>query len=101
MSCGDFYNGKTYWILITGGAGFTVGMIRWTFDYPDNLPGLFKEVTSFHVDPKWSPLTFIISAISLGGGAALGPEQGLVSSCLLLCQISLVYVLYRAMWVEV
>ncbi len=84
--CGDWYNGHLYFIVIVGGAGFAVGLIRWTFEFPDNLPGLFAEVTNFHVDPKWSPLTYIISAISLGGGATLGPEQGLVGNCYRNCE---------------
>ncbi len=55
-----------------------MGMIRWAFSYPETLPGIFQEILTCHVDPKWSPLTFVISAISLAGGATLGPEQGLV-----------------------
>jgi H+/Cl- antiporter ClcA len=41
------------------------------------LPGLFKDVNDYHVDPKWVPYTFMISGIGLGGGANLGPEQAL------------------------
>lgn len=52
-------------------------MIRWTFTYPDNLPGIFKEIQTYHVDPKWMGVTYTISALSLAGGATLGPEQAL------------------------
>lgn len=76
-SCGDFYNGQLYFLWITTGGGFVVGLIRWAFYYPDNLPGLFKDVQTFHVDPKWIFFTFTLSAISLGCGATLGPEQAL------------------------
>ena len=77
-SCGEWYNGEKWWVLVTGGAGLAVGVIRWLFSYPDNLPGIFKDIKSFHVEPKWIPLTYCISAISLAGGATLGPEQALV-----------------------
>jgi hypothetical protein len=78
-TCGDWYNGKKWWICVTAGAGLAVGLIRWLFTYPDNLPGIFKDIQSFHVDPKWIPVTYCLSAISLAGGATLGPEQALVS----------------------
>ncbi len=79
FECGDWYNGEKYWIFITTATGFLIGLIRWTFSYPDNLPGIFKEIQTYHVEPKWAPVTYLISALSLGGGATLGPEQALVS----------------------
>jgi len=77
LSCVGWYEGQKYWIAITTGAGFCVGVIRWTFSYPDNLPGIFKEIQTYHVDPKWMGVTYCISALSLAGGATLGPEQAL------------------------
>lgn len=74
---GKFYSGKTYWIFITTGAGFTVGVLRWITKYPENLPGFFKEVNSCHVDPTWALHTVVVSAISIAGGANLGPEQAM------------------------
>lgn len=76
--CG-FNDGKLYWILITGGTGLIVGLLRYCINYPDNLPGIFKEILSYHVEPKWSIASFIISMISLAGGISLGPEQALAS----------------------
>lgn len=52
-------------------------MLRYFTAYPDNLPGLFKEIKDCHVDPKYSITTIALSAISLCGGANLGPEQAL------------------------
>ena len=73
-----YYNaGKTYWMCVPMLAGLLIGLVRHFSGYPDNLPGLFKEINSHHVEPRWAPLTFLISAISLGGGASLGPEQAL------------------------
>lgn len=78
-SCGDWYTGEKYWMLITGGAGMVVGLLRWGFAYPDDLPGLFKEISDYHVHWEWSPLTVALSAVSLGGGASLGPEAALTN----------------------
>ena len=64
---------------MTTGAGFLVGCLRVLMKYPENLPGFFKEVTDCHVDPTWAPHTVLLSAISLAGGANLGPEQAMVS----------------------
>lgn len=73
----NYYAGKLIWIAIPAGTGFVVGVIRWLVDYPFNLPGLFAEIRDYHVEPKWTPWTFVISATSLAGGASLGPEQAL------------------------
>lgn len=72
-----FYSGHPYWIAVTTLTGFVIGLIRYSIDYPDNLPGLFKEIIDFHVEPKWSAPTVLLSAISLAGGASLGPEQAM------------------------
>lgn len=69
-------------MYVTSGAGFLVGCLRVLMKYPDNLPGFFKEVTDCHVDPHWALPTVLLSAISLGGGANLGPEQAMVRACL-------------------
>lgn len=63
---------------MTTGAGFLVGSLRVLMKYPENLPGFFKEVTDCHVDPTWALHTVLLSALSLAGGANLGPEQAMV-----------------------
>jgi hypothetical protein len=73
----QFNAGKKRWILIVGGSGLLVGIARWLIDYPNSLPGLFAEIRDYHVEPKWSPFTFLLSMGSLWGGASLGPEQAL------------------------
>ena len=45
--------------------------------YPESIDGIFKEIEHYHVNPKYAPATILLSAISLGGGACLGPEQAL------------------------
>jgi len=77
--CGNLYSGKFYWIGVTSGTGFCVGCLRFIFSYPDNLPGILKDIKLCHVEPKWALLTFVLSAISISGGATLGPEQALSS----------------------
>eukprot|EP00606_Chrysophyceae_sp_TOSAG23-5_P000118 GSChrysophyteH2.ASY1.ANO1.959.1 assembled CDS len=72
-----YYKGKLWWILVPTLTGLVIGIIRWRAEYPYNLPGLFAEIRDYHVEPKWSPYTFILSAMSLAGGASLGPEQAL------------------------
>ena len=51
---------------------------------PSNLfistPLAHPQVNECHVDPKWAPHTVLLSAISIAGGANLGPEQALVSA---------------------
>ena len=74
------YNaGKPYWIGVTMLGGFLVGLVRWLTDYPESIPGLFRDINDYHVEPKWAPVTFFISAISLSCGASLGPEQALAN----------------------
>ena len=69
--------GQLHWIGITAGTGLIVGLIRYFTAFPPAVAGLFKEINDCHVDSKWSIHTFLISAISLAGGASLGPEQAL------------------------
>ncbi|KAJ1424259.1 chloride channel [Ochromonadaceae sp. CCMP2298] len=77
IKCGEYYEGKLWWIGVTGGGGLLVGLIRFFTKYPRHLPGLFKDVNDFHVEPCWAPITFTISLISLSCGATIGPEQAL------------------------
>lgn len=72
-----YYDGKPYWIIVVGCAGFIVGTLRWITSFPNDLPGFFKEVTSCHVDYTHAPMTLLLSAISIAGGASLGPEQAM------------------------
>jgi H+/Cl- antiporter ClcA len=75
----NFYAGRPYYILVTGGTGLLIGLMRHTSKYPESIPGIFKEIQECHVNPKTAPYTVLFSAMSLAGGASLGPEQALVS----------------------
>jgi len=74
-----YYSGKHYYIAVSGCAGFVVGVLRHLLGYPETLDGLFKEIGHYRVEPTTAPATVLLSAISLGCGASLGPEQALVS----------------------
>jgi hypothetical protein len=104
VACSDYYNGELYYIYIVACTGIVIGLIRWSFDYPFDLPGLliklkillmlqnpyyynlschkqtglFKEINDCHVNPDYICITYLISALSLSGGATLGPEAALV-----------------------
>ncbi len=58
-------------------AGLAIGLLRYSTNYPSDLPGFFKEINDAHVDPSHTPVTVAISAMSLACGASLGPEQAL------------------------
>ena len=60
------YRGEVWWMGVTGGTALLIGIIRYASDFPENLNGLFAEIHAYHVDPKWSPLVYILSALSLG-----------------------------------
>ena len=55
---------------------------RYLVKYPESIPGIFKEIEACHVNPKTAPFTVLCSAMSLAGGASLGPEQALVRKCI-------------------
>jgi H+/Cl- antiporter ClcA len=76
---GDFYSGDLYWIAVPVVVGFIVGFIRWAGGVSDDLPGFFAELQHCHVDYKWMPFVYTLSALSLAGGASLGPEQALAN----------------------
>jgi len=76
-SCGEWYRGEVWWMLVAGGTGCLIGVIRYAAGFPENIHGLFKEVHSYHVEPKWSPFVITLSALSLASGATLGPEAAL------------------------
>ena len=44
---------------------------------PEELPGLIADLQEEHVNPRLVPGTVLVSAVSLLGGASLGPEKAL------------------------
>ena len=64
-------------MAITAAAGVTVGLLRRLTHLPEEIPGLFEDLKDGHVDPRLVPGIAAVSAVSLIGGASLGPEKAL------------------------
>jgi H+/Cl- antiporter ClcA len=71
--------GHWWWVAVTAAVGLVVGLLRRLTHLPEEIPGFFEDVKAEHVDPKLVPGTIAVSAVSLIGGASVGPEKVLVS----------------------
>jgi H+/Cl- antiporter ClcA len=69
--------GKWWWVAVTGGAGLVVGLLHWAMRLPEKTPGLIEDIDDQHVDSRLVPGIVAVSAVSLIGGASLGPEKAL------------------------
>ena len=74
-----FLSGEWWWILLMGGAGLVVGILRRVLRVQPLIPGLFQEVDERHVEPAKVPRRVLVSFVSLVGGASVGPEAALGS----------------------
>ncbi len=74
-----WFEGEPWWIAVAAVAGLIVGLLRRFFHSPDKTPGLIEDLREQHVDAKLVPQIVAISAVSLIGGASLGPEVALGS----------------------
>ncbi|TNC52286.1 chloride channel protein [Mumia zhuanghuii] len=74
-----WWGGRWWWIAVTAGAGLVVGIIRHVLRMPAHAPGLVEELAAERVEPRTVPGTIAVSAVSLVGGASLGPETALGS----------------------
>jgi H+/Cl- antiporter ClcA len=74
-----WFGGHWWWVAVTAGAGVVVGLLRTVTKLPPRVPGLIADIQSEHVDPALVPGIVAVSAVSLIGGASLGPEQALGS----------------------
>ena len=72
-----WFGGHWWWVAVTAGAGVVVGLLRRLTRLPEQIPGLFADLKSEHVDPGLVPGIAAVSAVSLVGGASLGPEKAL------------------------
>ena len=72
-----WFGGHWWWIAATAGAGILVGLIRQLMKVPEKLPGLVEDLQSEEVEPRLVAGTVLASAVSLIGGASLGPEKAL------------------------
>jgi H+/Cl- antiporter ClcA len=72
-----WFGGHWWWITVTAAAGIVVGLLRRLTRLPEQLPGLITDLQEEEVNPRLVPGTVLVSAVSLIGGASLGPEKAL------------------------
>jgi H+/Cl- antiporter ClcA len=69
--------GHWWWVAVTAAAGVGVGLLRRLTRLPQEIPGLFEDLKTERVNPGLVPGVVAVSAVSLIGGASLGPEKAL------------------------
>jgi len=79
VSSPGWFGGHWWWVAVTAAAGVVVGLLRRLSRLPEAVPGLFEDLRAGHVDPGLVPGTVAASAVSLIGGASVGPEKVLAS----------------------
>jgi H+/Cl- antiporter ClcA len=72
-----WFGGHWWWVAVTAAAGVVVGLLRRLMRLPEQIPGLFADLKSEQVDTGLVPGVVAVSAVSLIGGASLGPEKAL------------------------
>ena len=74
-----WFGGHWWWVSVTAAAGVVVGLLRRLTRLPEEVPGLFDDLRAEHFDAGLVPGTMAVSAVSLIGGASVGPEKVLAS----------------------
>ena len=74
-----WFGGHWWWVAVAGAAGVAVGLLRRLTRLPWEVPGLFDDLQTGHVDAGLVPGLVAVSTVSLIGGASLGPEKALGS----------------------
>jgi H+/Cl- antiporter ClcA len=74
-----WFGGHWWWVAVTAAAGLVVGLMHRLLRVPEQTPGIIAELKTGEVDAKLVPGMVAISAVSLIGGASLGPEKALGS----------------------
>src|SRR3954447_4267181 len=72
-----WFGGRWWWVAVTVGAGVAVGLLQLLTRLPEQTPGLIADLQEAHVDARLVPGIVAVSAVSLMGGASLGPEKAL------------------------
>jgi H+/Cl- antiporter ClcA len=72
-----WFSGHWWWVAVTAAAGLVVGLLRRLMRLPEQIPGLFADLKSEQVETGLVPGIAAVSAVSLIGGASLGPEKAL------------------------
>jgi len=74
-----WFGGHWWWVAVTAAAGVVAGLLRRLTSLPEEVPGLFDDLRAEHFDARLVPGTVAVSAVSLIGGASVGPEKLLAS----------------------
>jgi H+/Cl- antiporter ClcA len=69
----EFLGGEVWWIGVIAGAGLVVGLLRRLTRVPEDVQGAFPQIEGRRIDYRTAPQTVLVSAISLIGGASVGP----------------------------
>jgi len=72
-----WFGGHWWWVAVATAAGAAVGLLRRLTRLPWEIPGLFADLQTEHVNPGLVPGIVAVSTVSLIGGASLGPEKAL------------------------
>jgi len=72
-----WFGGHWWWVAVAAAAGALVGLLRRLTSLPQEVPGLFADLQTEHVNPRLVPGIVAVSTVSLIGGASLGPEKAL------------------------
>jgi len=75
-----WFGGSWWWVGVTALAGLIVGVLHRVMKLPDKTPGVIQDLSTGKADPALVPGIFVTSAVSLMGGASLGPEKALGST---------------------
>ena len=74
-----WFGGHWWWVGVTAAAGVVVGLLRRLTRLPEEVPGLFDDLRADNFDTRLVPGVMAVSAVSLIGGASVGPEKVLAS----------------------
>jgi chloride channel protein, CIC family len=74
-----WFGGHWWWVAVTVAAGIVVGLLRRLTRLPQEVPGLFEDLRAEQFDAGLVPGTMAVSAVSLIGGASVGPEKVLAT----------------------
>ncbi len=74
-----WFGGHWWWVAVTAGAGVVAGVLRRLTRLPDEVPGMFDDLRAERLDASLVRGTMAVSAVSLIGGASVGPEKVLAS----------------------
>jgi H+/Cl- antiporter ClcA len=74
-----WFEGHWWWVAVAAAAGVGVGLLRRLTHLPEEIPGLIADLKEGDVNTRLVPGIVVVSAVSLIGGASLGPEKALGS----------------------